>query len=76
MPSADQLKPLQVRLPADVLSQFKDYSTNRLGQSMAATVLGWIEAALEGDAPPSSNHRPSAVARFERRHTRPARDQP
>jgi len=49
---------LQVRVPADVLAQFKDYSTNRLGQSMAETVLGWIEAALEGDAPTRSNHRP------------------
>jgi hypothetical protein len=49
-----ELKPLQVRLPGPVLEEFKQYAQEQ-GQSMASLVLGWIQGALAGDAPPSAS---------------------
>jgi hypothetical protein len=41
------LKPMQVRLPAEVLEAFKRYA-EREDRSMASLVAGWIEGAIAG----------------------------
>jgi hypothetical protein len=44
-----ELKPLQVRLPATLLSAFKAYAEAQ-GRSMASLMAGWIEDAVRGGA--------------------------
>jgi len=70
MTPANDLKPLQVRLPGLVLEEFKTYAQEQ-GQSMASLVLGWIEAALAGSppapvSPAGAGSQPAAPEHLER----------